>query len=120
MPRLRVENFGGGDQSWLGSAHSIGNCRTETLDISAFTAGTHYPDGFIPSGTPVAKTGGVLVPLSGTNTADFAGHVFTDQAVIGDGDIPVPLFYHGTVKTAKVPGDFTAPAAQPHTNIVYI
>ena len=73
MPRLTSEAFGGGDQSWLGSSHSIANCRTETLDISAFTKATHYPDGFIPSGTPVCKTGGVLVPLTGDNAADFAG-----------------------------------------------
>ena len=26
-----------------------------TLDVSAFTAGTHYPNGFIPSGTVVSK-----------------------------------------------------------------
>ncbi len=47
MPKLRTETFGGGDQSWLGSAHGIGNCRTETIDISAFTASTHYPNGYI-------------------------------------------------------------------------
>lgn len=120
MPRLTSEAFGGGDQSWLGSSHSIANCRTETLDISAFTKATHYPDGYIPSGTPVCKTGGVLVPLTGDNAADFAGHVYTDQTVAGAADLPVPVFYHGTVKTARVPGDFTAPTAQPHTTIVYI
>jgi hypothetical protein len=29
-----------------------------TLDISAFTAGTHYPNGFIPSGTNLAQDHG--------------------------------------------------------------
>lgn len=124
MPRIRTENFGAGDQSWLGSAHGLGNCRTETLDLSAFTAATHYPDGYIPSGTPVSKVGGVLVPYDATegtgNAASFAGHIFTDQPVVGTQDFAVPLFYHGTVKADLVPGSFEAPASQPHTTIVYL
>lgn len=128
MPRLKTETFGPGDQSWLGSAHSIRNCRTETLDISTFTAGTHYPDGFIPSGTPVAKVGGVLVPYDKTEATTtgagvLAGFVFTDQPVVGSGDFGVPLLDHGRVKTAKVPmsGGFPAPAAPAKTaNIQFV
>lgn len=118
MPRLTSETFGSGDQSWLGSTHGIHECRTETVDISAFTAGTHYPDGYIPSGTPVAKVGGVLVPYDkteGTTTAAgvLAGFIFTDQKVSGAGDFGAPLLDHGRVKVAKVPlsGGFVAPAA---------
>jgi hypothetical protein len=62
MPRMSTQTFGTGDQSWLGSAHNIRNARTEQVNVSAFTAGTHYPNGYIPSGTPVAKVGGLLVP----------------------------------------------------------
>lgn len=122
MPKLRSESFGGGDQSWLGSAHGIGDCRTETIDVSAFTQATHYPDGYIPSGFPVSKVGGVLVPYnSATNAASFAGHIFTDQAVVGTADLPAPLLDHGRVKTARVPlAGFAAPASQPNTNIVYL
>src|SRR5690349_4066809 len=99
MPRLRTETFGAGDQSWLGSAHGIANCRTETLDVSAFTAGTHYPNGYIPSGTPVAKVGGLLVPYDKTEATVtgagiLVGHVFTDQPVVGTQDFAVPLFDH--------------------------
>lgn len=112
MPRLKSETIGGGDQSWLGSSHGIGNCRTETLDISAFTV----TDGFIPSGTPVALSGGKLVPYDGTEATVtgagiLAGFVFTDQPVVGTDDFPVPLLDHGRVVAANVPGDFTAPAA---------
>src|SRR5688572_22563807 len=117
MPRLVSETFGAGDQSWLGSSHGIHECRTETLDISAFTSGTHYPDGYIKSGTPVAKVAGVLVPYTvaeGTTTGAgvLAGFLFTDQAVVGTGDFAVPLLDHGRVKAAKVPyASFVAPAA---------
>lgn len=120
MPRLATETIGAGDQSWLDSAHGLRNAKTEVLDISAFTAGTHYPNGYIPSGTPVAKVGGMLVPYTSgeattTGAGVLAGHILTDQRVVGTNDFAVPLFKHGRVKTAKVPvgsdGAFTAPVA---------
>lgn len=116
MPRLKTETFGGGDQSWLGSDHGIANARTEILDISTFTASTHYPNGYIPSGLPVAKVGGVLVPYDsteGTTTGAgvLAGFVLFDQPVVGTADFGVPLLDHGRVIAAKVPISFAAPAA---------
>lgn len=128
MPRLKTETFGGGDQSWLGSAHGIGNARTETLDISAFTAGTHYPNGFIPSGTAVAKVAGVLVPYviaeaTLTGAGILAGFILTDQPVVGTNDFGVPLLDHGRVISANVPGTFTAPVAPEKaaaTTIVFV
>lgn len=128
MPRLVNETFGGGDLSWLGSAHGIANARTEILDISTFTAGTHYPDGYIKSGTPVAKVGGVLVPYDATEgtvtgAGILAGFVLTDQKVVGTDDFGVPLLDHGRVRTAKLPIAFTAPAAaakRAATTIVFI
>ena len=131
MPRLTSETFGAGDQSWLGSSHGIHECRTETLDVSAFTEATHYPDGYIPSGTPVAKVGGVLVPYTSaeattTGAGVLAGFVFTDQPVVGTGDFAVPLLDHGRVKAAKVPDGtdaFTAPVAaakRAATTVVFI
>lgn len=119
MPRLSTETFGSGDMSWLDSGHGLRNARTDTLDISTFTAGTHYPDGYIPSGTPVAKVSGVLVPYTsaeGTTTGAGVlwGHILTDQRVVGTNDFAVPVFQHGRVKASKVPQGsdaFAAPAA---------
>lgn len=116
MPRMKSETFGGGDLSWLGSTHGIANARTEILDISAFTANTHYPNGYIPSGLPVAKVGGVLVPYDateGTTTGAgvLAGFILTDQTVVGTNDFGVPLIDHGRVRVSKLPIAFTAPAA---------
>lgn len=132
MPRLSTASIGAGDQSWLGSAHAITNCRTESLNVSAFTAGTHYPNGYIPSGTPVAKVAGLLVPYDSTEATltgagVLAGHLFTDQAVVaGAGNFAVPVFDHGRVRSAKVPTGvqaFTVPVAaakRAATTIVYI
>lgn len=55
MPRLITETFGTGDPSWLDSTHGIYECRSINLDLSAFTENTHYPDGYIPSGTPLGE-----------------------------------------------------------------
>ena len=128
MPKLKTETFGGGDLSWLGSTHGIANARTEILDISTFTAGTHYPNGYIPSGLPVAKVGGVLVPYDATEATTtgagvLAGFVLTDQPVVGTSDFGVPLIDHGRVKTAKLPIAFTAPTAaakRAATTIVFV
>jgi len=57
----QVEN-----RSWLLSPHGTepGTTPSITLDISGFTSGTHYPNGFIPSGTPLAKvtSSGLYIP----------------------------------------------------------
>jgi hypothetical protein len=128
MPRLTTESFGSGNMSWVGSEHAINNARTETLDISTFTAGTHYPDGYIRSGTPVAKVGGVLVPYDATEgtvtgAGILAGFVLTDQRVVGTSDFPVPLYDHGRVVASKVPVTFVKPAAAAKlsaTTIVFV
>lgn len=137
MPRFRTESeIVTGDMSWLGSGHGLRNARTEILDISTFTAATHYPNGYIPSGTPVAKVGGVLVPYDATegtvtNAGVLAGFILTDQPLfVAPGatanaadDINVPLLDHGRVKVAKLPVAFvkpTAAAKSAATTIVFI
>lgn len=52
---LITEAFTQDDQSWLGSAHGTDATRSITLDTSAFTSGTHYPNGYFPSGLPLGK-----------------------------------------------------------------
>ena len=126
MPRLMTETFGTGDMTWLGSAHGIRNARTEVLDVSAFTKDTHYPDGYIKSGTPVAVVDGLVVPYDvteGTTTGAgvLAGFILTDQRVVGDADFGVPVLDHGRVNVAKVPyANFAAPiAAKNATTFVF-
>lgn len=107
MPKLRQETLGTGDMSWLDSTHAIRNARTEILNISAFTKATHYPDGYIRSGTPVALVGDLLVPYdvtAGTTTGAgvLEGHILTDQTVVDATNFGVPLLDHGRVKTAKI------------------
>lgn len=122
MPRRREETFGTGDQSWLGSAHGIWNCRTETLDVSKFTAANHYPDGYIPSGTPLTEAGGTVGPYA--NDGVLVGFLFTDLSVDAEDDtLPVPVLDHGRVKVKRLPtADFTPPVldANNATTVVFI
>lgn len=124
MPRLRTETNHPGDQSWLGSTHGIWNSRTETLDLSAFTAGTHYPDGYIKSGQPLALVDGLAVPYNSAGedgSEVLAGFLFTDQTVVTSEDIPAPVLDHGRVKVANLPVTFEPPApANDRTTVVYI
>lgn len=118
MPKLRTETIGTGDMSWLDSAHGLPNARTVTIDISAFTAGTNYPNGYIPAGTPVALVSpGIVGPYTvaeatTTGLGILAGFVLFDVAVNGTDDFAVPMIDHGRVNTAKVPyASFAAPVA---------
>lgn len=113
MPKLRTESIGGGDQSWLGSTHGIGNCRTGTLDVSTFTAGTHYPNGFIPSGTALdcADEKALKPYVDGVDAK--LGYLFTDQPVVASTDkLPAPVLRHGLINTTKLPIAFVAAPAQ--------
>lgn len=110
MPKFRTETFGGGDQSWLGSTHGIGNARTGTIDISTFTAATHYPAGHIPSGTLVdcANEGAIKPYVDGA--AAVLGILLTDQTVIGTADFAAPILRHGIINVGKLPKPWVKPA----------
>ena len=109
--RFKSESYDVGDQSWLGSAHGIANSRTSTLKASDFTKATHYPNGYLPSGTPVDCTNEqALKPWTGTGTLGF---VLFDQPLNDtDKGVAVPVFRHGTVRVHRIPGDFTKPTNQ--------
>jgi len=106
---VRSEAFGVEDRSWLGSAHGTEATRTITLDVSAFTAGTHYPNGYIPSGTVVAQipATGLYGPYSNGGAGglgDAAGFLFTSVNVTEGGpDVGAPLLEHGMVIEDRLP-----------------
>ncbi|MEE6273512.1 hypothetical protein V2J56_09155 [Georgenia sp. MJ206] len=129
MPKQKTETIGGGDFAWLLTAPPINDNRTAVLDISAWTKSTHYPDGFIPSGTPAAKGASGLVPFDPTagvttGAGILAGFIFGDQSVVSETeDFAVPLRDGGRIRADKVPGTFTAPtvaAKLANTNFVFV
>lgn len=56
-----TEIFGNQSHSWLGSRRGLSSARTVTLKVSAFTLGTHAPNGYFPDGLALA------IPTSGAN-----------------------------------------------------
>lgn len=107
---VRSTTYGVEDRSWLGSAHGTEATRTVTLDVSAFTAGTHYPDGYIPSGVVLGRitASGLYGPYDnaaadGRQTA--AGFLFNSTAVNGTADLGAPLLEHGMVIQDKLPSN---------------
>jgi hypothetical protein len=52
---LITESFSQDRRDWLASDHGTDIAPSVTLDVSTFTAGTHYPDGYIKSGIPLGK-----------------------------------------------------------------
>lgn len=108
MPRLKTDTIGTGDQSWLASDHGILNARSGTLDVSAFTKNTHYPNGYFPSGLPLGRITAtkLLAPLN-TGASDgsevLAGYLLTDQPTDGVEDINVPILRHGLINVDKLP-----------------
>lgn len=72
------------DRSWyLGTAEMPGFTVSGTLDVSAFDPNTHYPNGFIKSGEPLAQlANGLWVPYaldseSASIAVDATGGTFT-------------------------------------------
>ena len=87
---LKTETFGSEDHSWLGSARGTQSTQSITLQVSAFTANTHYPSGYFPSGLPLGKytsggNAGKYGPYTqgaSDGTQNLAGFLFTSQRVV--------------------------------------
>lgn len=119
--KLRTEEWGHDDQSWLGSAHGTDAARPVTLDTSAFTKATHYPKGHFPSGIPLGRitATGLYGPYDSAavdGREALAGFLFTGVSAPADGttDVAAALFDHGRVITARLPVEFTPPAGNGH------
>lgn len=111
------ESWGTQDQSWINSRHGLNNCKPATLDVSAFTAGTHYPDGALLSGLPLAKitATGMYGPYNGAGTGGLetlAGFLLSDVPCARTGvggavdtakDVVGSILLHGFVNTANLP-----------------
>jgi hypothetical protein len=103
---LRTETFAVDDHSWLASRHGLGEAASVTLDVSAFTPAIHYPNGFFPSGTALAKL---------TATGKYGPYNVTDEVQTltqgGSGLTSYTLTYSGQT-TASIAQDATAAQVQ--------
>lgn len=112
MPNLRASSYGSGDQTWLANTHGIEDAVTANLPVSGFTAQTHYPNGHLPSGTPVDYADPKAVkPYTEGEGAVLGFLLFDVEVPAGATNVAAAVLTHGIIKPANVPGDFTAPAA---------
>jgi len=105
----QVEN-----RAWLLSPHGTdpGTTPWITLDVSVFTAATHYPNGYFPSGIVlgVITASGLYGPYDDTavdGRAVAGGILFSSVKVpnLADltKDVGAAMLVHGFVKKAKLP-----------------
>lgn len=88
-------------RDWLLSQHGTdpGSNRGITIDASLFTAATHFPNGYLPSGTVINSSGG---PYSGSGAA--AGILFGSLRIAtATSKVGGALVNHGYVNTSKLP-----------------
>ena len=114
MTDIRVQKtvYAQDNQSWLIGNHGTDMTPSIKLDVSTFTAATHYPNGFIPSGTVLAKTvdGTGYAPYDPADTTDSLGvavgllfaAVPVDQ-LDNTHDANGALYVHGLVDSTKLP-----------------
>ena len=104
MPGLVTKLLGSGDYKWLLHTHGIRDAvTTGTIDVSTFTKATHYPDGYLRSGTEVnVASESAVKPWTGA-AGEKLGYILTDQPTDGVADFGAPILRHGLVKTARLP-----------------
>ncbi len=106
---LVSEVIGQDDQRWLASAHGTGSGDPITLDAALFTAGTHYPNGYLPSGTVLAQNTSTLrygpyTTGGATGSGTAAGLLLTPVKITSGTSTPSgPMVWHGEVATAYLP-----------------
>ena len=121
MPGLKTKTYGSGDFSWMLNTDGLDEAVTGVIDVSTFTAGTHYPDGYFPSGLPVrVDDRDVIRPWNDTAGAKL-GFLKGDWKTDGVEDVNCAVVVRGNIKTAKVQAilaGFAVPttAAQPQFN----
>lgn len=104
-----TESYQAENRSWLGSRHGTDVTQSITLDTSTFTANTHYPNGYVPSGTVLGRitATGLYGPYDNgaSDGREVAvGFLYSNTKMLSGGkDVGAPLHWHGMVLAAKLP-----------------
>jgi hypothetical protein len=113
-----TETFSQDKRDWLQGDHGTDIAVGVTLDVSKFTAGTHYPDGYIKSGIPLGKitAGGKFGPYddaASDGRQTLVGFLFTGVEVVTRRGATLPsavgsMLVHCAVKESKLPAPVDA------------
>lgn len=101
------------DRSWLGSRDGTDVTQTVTLATATFTANTHYPNGYIPSGTvlgqitAVGATQGMYGPYDNAATdgrQTAVGFLYSSTKVRAGGpNVGAPIHWRGVIRASRLP-----------------
>lgn len=115
MPGFSTKEYGGGDYTWLRNLDGLDEALTGAAPKAGFTQGTHYPDGYLPSGLPLRVDDlDNIRPWSDVAGAKL-GFLKGDHPVTADADVNVAFIPRGNIKLSKLPVALTVPttAVQP-------
>lgn len=113
MPGLKTTTYGSGDFSWMRNLDGLDEALTGAAPIAGFTAGTHYPNGYLPSGLPLRVDDldniRPWADVAGARLGFLKGdHKVTGAA--GDTQVNVAFIARGNINVAKLPLALAAPA----------
>ena len=120
MPGLKTKTYGSGDFTWLLNTDGLDEAVTGVIDVSTFIGGTHYPNGYFPSGLPVrVDDRDVIRPWTDTAGARL-GFLKGDWKTDGVEDVNCAVVVRGNIKTAKVPlAGFAVPTTAPQVQFAF-
>ena len=121
MPGFKTKQYGTGNYDWMYNSRGIRDGVTAVLDPAMFTAATHFPDGYIRSGTPVIVNDLTNLRPWADAAGNKIGFIGGDFEVNGAEKLNVHVITHPeTIKLDKLPVTLAAPAtaAVPHINFV--
>lgn len=104
---IKTETYGSDDRGWEGSAKGSTTAQTITLDVSTFTSGTHYPQGFLTSGIPLGRiTASGKYGLYGGRTSEVQtiglGAASAGTITIGfDGETTAAIAFNATASAVQ-------------------
>lgn len=102
MPGLKTTSYGTGAYDWLLNDDGLDDGVSGVIDVSTFTANTHYPNGYFPSGLPVRiDDRDVIRPWADVSGARL-GFLKGDHKTDGVEDVNAAVVVRGNIITAKV------------------
>ena len=106
---LTTTTWAGEDQSWIANDKGLTTLRPITLNMALFTAGTHFPNGYMPSGMTlgiVTATGlyGPYLEAAVDGRTVLRGFLFSTEYIADvNGKLTVAMFWEGIIREARLP-----------------
>lgn len=122
MPGLQSTKYGSGNRRWLANSHGLRDARSGYGLLENFDEATHYPNGYLPSGTAVnAAVENDLKPWTGA-AGEELGFLPSDKEVpVGDDEgFTTAVLRHGTIRAGQLPQPLPADPAGNDGHFIFV